>query len=257
MPKTALYISLILSLVVSLSCGKEHHSELSGEVSVASLWSLCTERSREIKEDIYISGYVVANDIYKELSKSLVIWDGSGGVELKVECDNLNDIAPLFSKVTLRCSGLSIGREGNKVVIGARPTSDFVVDRIAQNRLLNYLIVIDSAPAIPSGIDIHISDIDASMMLGYVAIHNLEVVDSEASEAWCERDTTSYFDERYLTTIRHFTDGCDTLRVVTSKECRYASEQMPTSRCSMQGIIDWYDGDYALRLSSHQISPER
>lgn len=253
MPRTTLHISLILSILLCVSCDKERHFELTGDVSVASLWSLCTERSRPIKEDVYISGYVVANDIYKELCNSIVIADSSGGIELKIECENINDIVPLFSHVRLRCSGLSIGREGNKVVIGATPTTNYVVDRITQQQLLNYLTIIDDSPTIPNGKDIHISDIDVNKVLCYVAIHNLKVVSDEATKTWCERDTTSYFDERYLTTIRHFVDGCDTLRVVTFKECVYASEQMPTQRCSLQGIIDWHDGDYALRISSHQI----
>ena len=91
MARIALHISLTLSLLLSLvSCTTESLILPRGEVSVAYLWSLSERRSVTIKRDIYIVGYVVANDRLGEKNNALVIDDGSGGIELKVEGTNID-----------------------------------------------------------------------------------------------------------------------------------------------------------------------
>lgn len=255
MPRIALSISLLLALSLSMSCSRQRTDEFSGEVSIASLWRLCTERSIVVKDDIYVCGYVVANDRLRELNRSIVIADNSGGIELKIDCDNIDYVIPLFSKVMLRCSGLSIGREGTKVVMGATPTQEYVVDRIAESHLLHYVKVIELPDSPPVAVRLTPAELDAYMSLRLVDVDNLQLIDEELGTTWCEPDTIR--PGRYLTTVRHFVSGSDTLRIVTDKECTYANDVVPYGRCSVRGIVDWYGGDIALRISAHTISKSR
>ena len=252
MARTALHISLTLSLLLSLvSCTTESLILPRGEVSVAYLWSLSERRSVTIKRDIYIVGYVVANDRFGEKNNALVIDDGSGGIELKVEGTNIDRDVPLFSRVRLRCSGLNIGREGGKTVIGKAPTAEYVVDRIAEGDLLNYLTIIDNHDTMPEGERLTADEISSNKMLRYVALSNMLPIAEERGMTWC--DTTEQSTEQYQTTVRHFCDLSDTLHIVTDGRCSYAGEELPDARCTLQGLLDWHDGDIALRLSSHQV----
>jgi hypothetical protein len=135
MRRTAHYISLILCLLLASACSKDSSQNNPQRVSIAYLWSLCSERSVAIKSDIYIEGHVVANDKLGEKHKSIVIADNTGGIELKIEDEKINSYIPLFSHVELRCSGLHVGREGGKTVVGAPPTSEHVVDRITPDNI--------------------------------------------------------------------------------------------------------------------------
>lgn len=244
------HISLIICMIALLSCeeqGKSYPSE--GKVSIAYLQSLATERSMKITQDIYIEGCVVANDKLFEIEKALVIADDSGGMELKIDEEYINDIVPLFSHVRLRCSGLNIGREGAKLVIGAPPTSEYVVDRIASEEIFNYLTFTSNNPTAPPSATIDINDLDSRSVLRYARFEDMVLSRTEQGAKWCDMNE----ENEYRSTVRHFIHDSDTLRVVTSGGCYYASELIPTTECTLIGIIDWYEEDYALRITSHQV----
>ena len=189
-------------------------------------------------------------EIFGELGKAIVIDDGSGGIELKIEGEDINSVVPLFSRVMLRCSGLNLGREGAKTVMGRAPTAEYVVDRIDMDDLLNYLTLVD-CNTVPESERLTISAIDSHKMLHYVTLSNLQLVDNEQEMTWCDVDPQNR--QEHLTTIRHFHDLCDTLRVVVDGACHYAGEKLPTHPCSLHGIVDWHNGDIALRISAYQL----
>lgn len=248
MRKIVWYISLVLPLL--LGCEPTPTFPHSGRVSIAYLQSMATERSQLIEEDIYIEGWIVANDKLREIERAIVIDDTTAGVEIKIDVSNIEEQVPLFYYVRLRCSGLSLGREGSKLVIGAPPTDRYVVDRIAEHRLHNHLTVYhDKQTAQPRSITIQ--NIDHRTVLSYVSLSDLQLIDEECGATWCQEDETKR--SGYANTLRHFTDGCDTLSVITSGESLYASEDIPTKPCTLSGIIDWYEGYFALRVSAHQI----
>ena len=59
----------------------------------------------------------------------------------------------------------------------------------------------------------------------------------------------------YISTVRHFTDGRDTLAIVTAPTAIYADWEVPTYRARCIGVVDIYKNLVALRLSNHQITP--
>lgn len=203
----------------------------------------------KITQDIYIEGCVVANDKLFEIEKALVIADDSGGMELKIDEEYINDIVPLFSHVRLRCSGLNIGREGAKLVIGAPPTGEYVVDRIASEEIFNYISFTSDNITAPPSATIDINDIDSRSVLRYARFEDMVLSRTEQGAKWCDMNE----ENEYRSTVRHFIHDSDTLRVVTSGGCYYASELIPTTECTLIGIIDWYEEDYALRITSHQV----
>lgn len=248
MVRIARYIvSLLLLTAVGCSQPEAYHPR--GDVSIAYLRSMADGRSTLVKEDLYIEGRVVLNDKLGESFKQFVVDDGSAGVAIEFDSENIDVVVPLNATVRVRCTGMYLGREGSRFTLGVKPTAEYVVDRIAQDEIFNYLTVTtyDSAPPVPAVRSI--ADITAYDMLRYVCVEDLVLVESERGTTWC--DEVGH-DELYRSTLRHFTDGPDTLAVATINCCHYASEDVPTRRTTLAGVIDTYDGEFVLRLSNHQ-----
>lgn len=241
-----------VALLFVAACTPVEDAPLRGEVSIAYVWSLAQERSVKIKHDIYVSGRVVLNDKLGEVSHCFVLADESGGLEVKVDSKSVDRYVPLYSDVTLRLSGLSIGRQGGKLVVGKHPTGEFVVDRVAEEEIFNHITLSTTADIAPSARRVTISDIELYDLLTYVRLDALCFLEADGHRCWCERDTLS---GDYVTTVSHLTDGRDTLRVVVDGGCRYASEPLPSAVEHCYGIVDWHQDDIALRISNHRFLP--
>ncbi len=246
MREIVLHISLLLLL---LGVGCDNASDVTQQqcVSIAYLKSLCDDSSVRIKQDLYIEGCVVANDRYGDIDKAIVINDASGGIEVSIDCPKVEEIIKLYSDVRVNCSGLYIGREGARFVIGHEPTDRYVVDRIPEGEILNYVNMLRITGTPPQPTTMTVSEIEPSSVMRYVHVESLRVIDEEQGQIWCDTTTT------LRNTLRHFTDGRDTLPVVVSRECDHATEVIPSEWCTLIGIIDWYDRRCALRIIAQQI----
>lgn len=245
MRRIALYINLLL---VVAGCSNEGGSV--DYSSIASLWSWMRGNTVTISDDIYISGYVVANDLFGELNRAIVIADDSGGVVVEVDMDDCAQIFPLYSRVSVRCSGLSLGSVGPKMLLGVEPKGEFVVDRMPATRVQNYICNIPENDNTPTLRHRNIAELEYRDVLSYVAIDGVALVAEEQGCYWTDIDEDR---GRPITTIRHFHRNGDTLRVVTDANCTYAIEHIPTFNLHLSGILDWYEGDFALRIINHGI----
>ena len=248
----SIYIIALAVALCSISCTtQEPYGKNTTRRDIAYLWSLARHGSVAIREDISVRGMVVANDKFNEVTKSIIVADMSGGIEVAIDSYNTESIAPLFSHVELNISGLHIGRQGIKCILGAPPTGEYVVDRIAERDISKYIRPCDNDDTIRAK-QMSIAEIDRSYLLHYVYVDGVRFIDEERSAKWCDRDTTG----NYIESIRHLTDGKDTLRVVCSAECNYAATDIPKGMVSLYGVIDYAKQDIALRITHYQaLSP--
>ena len=251
---TARDINLALIITLAVACSPSHHHTERRGVSIAYLQSMNSEWSKRITEDIYIEGYIVANDKLREVEHAAVIADNTGGIELKLESDHVERVLPLSAFVRLNCSGLNIGWEGGRPVIGLAPTEGYAVDMVSDEVLFNHIKSVDMYRGMIDAKDISIEEMTSQTALSYVKLSHLRLIAEEHGKRWCDIDSNS--PSGYATSLRHFSDGRDTLRVVVHHACNYASEPIPDQSCTLTGVIDWYDGDYALRISAHRIYKE-
>jgi hypothetical protein len=248
-------IASLISILVLLSvsgCERQDYTYTNGDVSVAYLWSIAKEHSTPIREDIVLRGYVVANDIVGELSRSFVFSDGSGGIEVKVDASNIESILPFSYAISIHCSGLYVGREGGRLVLGTKPTDIYTVDRIAEEDLFNYVTIIEDDVEPLRAEATTIADIGYDDMFRYVMLQNIYFVEEERGMCWCDIDPDS---GKRIATLRHLTDGRDTIPVITAPTALYSAEHLPQYRVRCIGIVDIYKEMVTLRLSNHQISP--
>lgn len=226
-----------------------YNSLESKEVDIVYLWSLVKGGSKRIDRNMTIRGTVVANDKFKELNHSIVVVDQSGGIEIAIESDNIEALIPLYSEVEVRLSGLHIGRVGSKCVIGMPPTGEYVVDRINERDINLYITPYLNTPNIPTRY-LRVGEVGMQHLLNYICVEDVRFITEEHDMTWCDRDSLT---NRYITTIRHLTDGVDTLRVIVDKACGYSSASLPTGDITCYGILDYNDRDFALRISDNQV----
>ena len=235
--------------VTACESNNEHASTVNH--SIAYLHSLSRNYTVIIGEDIYVEGCIVANDILNEVQNTIVVADNFAGVEVKIEGRELHRYLPLFAKVRIRCTGLALGREGDCLVLGMPPTSEYVADRIPSSSATNYLSI-TSLDEHPPVMQCNIGDITPALLQRYISLEDVGFVDEEQGATWCEHDTST--PHSYLTTIRHLTNGIDTLQVVTSGECDYASTTLPSGMLRCEGIIEQHDHKVALRIINYGVA---
>lgn len=240
-------IAWYVSIMLLVACGNESEPQRSTEVSIASLCSMATASVVDITHDYIICGDVVANDIFGEVSSSFVVTDDTGGVVVEVDSPHVYALVPLFSKVAIRCSGLSLGRTHGRVMLGIR-SDDGSIARIPEADVHNYIMVDSTSMRHVEPRRCRIADISEDDIFRYVRIDSLRAV--ERGVAWTDVDTLT--GDR-ITTVRHFSDGCGMLRVVTAGDCDYAAQMLPEGVVTLAGIVDWYDDDVTLRVTNRGV----
>lgn len=243
-----LLISMLLACVTCSDGG--HDSGVEGDVSIAYLRSMADARSQRIKSDIWVEGIVVLNDKLGESYKSVVVYDDTAGVEVKLDLEDVDKTLPLYSGVRIRCDGLHVGREGERCVLGAEPTAEYVVDRIAESEIPNRITLYDAGAPRELATKRRIADIGYSDMLAYVRIDGVRLIAQERGALWCDANAA---DAPFESSLRHFTDGRDTLTVATLNRCYYATELIMEEEVTLIGVVDSYRGELVLRLSDHKI----
>ena len=248
----------LCSLCLVVACGSATRPEFSelpddkserGLVSIAYLKSLCKGLSTTITSDISIRGTVVANDVLGEFYKTLVVVDACGGVEIALDTERLCADFPIYANVSVTCNGLAVGRVGGKVVLGAKPTGEYTVDRIAEGDVSKYLVWRqgDVTSAVPRRVAI--AKLGVECVSEYVMIEGVRFADEEVGLQWCDR-----VDEEFVDTERHIVDAAgDILSVKVAARCEYAGEKIPSGVGTVCGILDYSGDGFFLRIANHEL----
>lgn len=221
-----------------------------GVVTIAHLKSLAKSESYTITDDISIEGYVVANDLFGEYYKSIVISDESGGIEIAIDTNKTATQFPISARVVVYCSGLTIGDYGGRLTLGAAPAGHYTVDRISAKDISRYFLVDKSAPKAIGPTRLNINEITEKHIGNYIRLDDVTFA-SQAGMSWCDKEPAS---GEYITTERTLYDHKgNALAVRTIAECRYRNEKIPSGYGVVCGIVEYFNGEYSLRIVNHMI----
>ena len=220
--------------------------------SIAYLKSLCSDRTVRIAEELTVEGIVTANDIRGEFPRRLMVEDATAGIGIEMDHTDLSDLYPLGARVVVHCSGLALGEYGGKVQLGAPPTGNYGVDRIARADIPRHVrcTELNARERRPRTMLIgELRPADADTYVRFTGVHF-----REAGAPWCASDSVS---GEPVTTFRTLVDASGaelTVRVLPS--CHYAMEPVPQGTGSVNGIVDYFDGAISLRIVNYEIDLE-
>lgn len=247
-----LLVSLLVTLASACSDATSGHyaQRPHGTVSIAYLKSMAHGDSTTIIDDISIEGYVVANDLFGEYSKSIVISDLSGGIEIGVDMRNTAVRFPISARVVVQCSGLALGNYGGQLMLGTAPEREYTVDRIAEIDIDRYMLIDCTAPVAIEPTAISINELEPSLIGNYVRIDDL-CFEEEAGLTWCKCDPITGRPVTTHRTARDSRGNAIAIRIIS--ECDYRGEVIPSGRGSLFGIVEYFNGEYSLRIVNHGI----
>lgn len=221
-----------------------------GKVSISHLKSMCRAESQTITDDISIEGYIVVNDLYNEYIKSIVIGDSSGCIEISADDDSTAETFAVGARMVVYCSSLTIGSYGGKILLGAAPSAEYSVGRIAKRDFERYFLIDTSQPKALAPRLKQFDQITTADIGNYIMFKDVEFTGG-GSLAWCDTDKES---GKYITTERIITNSKgEEFTVSTIAQCSYRDEILPKGKVSLCGIMEYFNGDYSLRVVNHQV----
>lgn len=248
--RTIVFVSLLL-LAACNDATKPgfHETPQESSRSIAGLKALCDGKtSVRIAQDATICGQIVANDLYGEFSREIILQDDSGGIAIAVEGDPLADRFPFGTLVEVRCNGLVLTDYGGKVGLGAEP-DEYGSGVIPQEEIDRYFHFPGTDVEMPRSVPLTFEEVQSRHIDTRVRFERVRFV--EAGEPWCETDPET---GRSVTTEREIIDekgGRFFVRTLGS--CDYADEPLPSGEGSLAGVIDYFGGKYALRVTFREV----
>ncbi len=228
----------------------EYPDEPYGSVSIAYLKSLARTASTVITDDIAVTGYVAVNDLYGEYTKEIILCDNSGGIEIAVDSRTTATEFPVSARVTVHCSSLALGNYGGRPILGAEPTGAYTVDRIAASDFGRYFLIDRSAPARVEPQRITIDELAPALIGSLVELRDVTFAD-QAGLAWCDTDPET---GEYVTTSRTVCDRAGrSVAVRTIADCLYRAEPIPSGYGTLHAVVEYFNGEYSLRIANHGI----
>lgn len=221
-----------------------------GKVTIAHLKSMCRAESQRITDDISIEGHIIVNDLYGEYTYSIIVGDSSGCIEISVDTDSTAEIFAVGARIVVRCSSLALGDYGGKVILGALPTGEYNIERIKEVDFARYFLIDETQVKTIEPQERKIDTISTADIGNYIILRDVQF-SLGGTATWCDIEAES---GEYITTERQIIDSeGQTFNVRTIAQCLYRDEILPDTKVALCGIVEYFNGDYSLRVINHQV----
>lgn len=212
-------------------------------ISIAYLKSFWEGHPVVITKPYMIRGRVMSSDREGNFHHSLILQDGTAGIEFLLERDNLYMDYLLYSYVEVSLTKLTVGAYGGFVQLGtAGGDSSYQVDEIPGEEIDHYVKIYrpDEVPELEVA-GYTISQLSMRQAGTLVRIDGVQFVKEEIGLTWGAEDETA---ER---TLMDATGA--TLKVRTSPYADFGKNPLPSGSGFLEGILYVFNGEYSLRLS--------
>ncbi len=204
----------------------------------------------EIEEDMVIEGVVVADDESGNYYRALVIQDGSGGILMLVNFNNLYTDYPIGRKVYIKAKGLWLGDYNGLVQLGGGTYDDDGEERlggIEEALVENHLIKGQTGQTItPTVVSINdlTTDVQDPYLSTLVQIDDIQFTDAMAGLTFATYDAVSDFRR---SENRDLVD-CDGNAIIlrSSGFAEFVNELLPEGKGSIMAIYSVFGDDRQL-----------
>lgn len=217
-------------------------------ISIAGLKSRCDGNlSTPVTGDLTIGGKVIANDLYGEFSREIVIQDASGGIAIAVEGEELSDRFPFGAFVEVRCNGLVLSDYGGKIGLGY-PPDEYGSRVIPVEEADRYIRISTDVEEMPRAVRLRFGEVSSRHVDTRVRFDGVRF--AEPGLTWCDSDPET---GRITSSEREIIDRNGARFVArTLHSCDYALEPLPDGEGSLIGVIDYFGGKFSLRVTFHE-----
>lgn len=138
-----------------------------------------------IPEGTIIKGTVVSDDETGNFFKDLVIQDGTSGIHIRADQNNLSSIYPRGREVFIDCTDLFLGEFNGLVQIGVQSTDPQNVDRLPEV-MVGQRIILGTQGDEPVGTPRTIANLQASDVSTLVTLQGVEIDDDDLGETYAQ-----------------------------------------------------------------------
>lgn len=200
-------------------------------ITLATLRSLYRGQTVAVREQLVIGGCVVSSDEAGNFYRSLMLDDGTGGIELRIAEYNLYTIYAPGSYLTASVQGCALGERNGVLLIGMPPDSyspyptDYISSRVLLDRILHRTGLRQPVAALPRTV----AQLDNASCGRLIRIDGLRFrpeAEQVVPQVWAG--------------YRLFEDAQGGLvAAYTSDYARFATAEIPQGRCSLTGILEY------------------
>lgn len=247
MKRILLISTLLLAACAPMSkaplAGEEDGEDKSGEertVSIAYLKTLYKGAPVRVAEEIIVAGRVVSSDVKGNFYKTLVIDDPTGGIELRIDLEQVFKHFMVHTRVVVRCNGLWLGSYGGTLQLGTEPYEGWQTQHIPESEIPLHIQTDEefNAEVLPHRLGF--DEIAPEYIATFVSFDGVQFADEEAGMSWAEVDSETDTD-RHLVDLRG-----DTLVVRTSRYALFAHKTLPDGNGYIEGVLNHFNGKYQL-----------
>ncbi len=235
--------------------GEEH------TVSIAYLKTLYNGAPLLITDEIAIAGAVVSSDREGNFHNTLVLDDGTGGIEVRLDIEQIFKEFWIHSRATVRCNGLWLGSYGGTLQLGDEPFGDFQTRPLSEIAVAEHIFADTTFYGEVRPRVLTFDELSQRHISTFVAFDEVSFV--EQGLPWAETEVADLDPnadpagdpeaEPPAATNRHIADSRgNTLIVRTSRYARFASRLLPKGRGRIEGIVGYFNGDYQLVVCDAQ-----
>jgi hypothetical protein len=193
--------------------------------------------------DSVIEAVVIANDKSGNFHRQIIIKDASGGIELKINDNNLYERFPVGQKIYLKTQGLVMGQYGGLIQLGGSVYNSGSGDRLGgiEADMISKHIIRLSGGQVPEPAVVEIgTPIDAHLYT-MVRLANVQFAESEL--------TTTFANPNQTTNRSLINCQGKSIIVRTSSFAEFSTQQIPQGNGTITAILTKFNQDYQLIIN--------
>jgi Family of unknown function (DUF5689)/Domain of unknown function (DUF5017) len=249
--KNALFSITVLALMFAVPACQENFDEPPGDIedpllpvnsTIRELKDTYTGSAFQIADETIITGIVVANDKGGNIFNQIIIDDGTAGISIALNQNELHNGFPVGRKVYIKCKGLILADDNDLLgLYGAIDITGSPVE-VSSSLISKYVIKANKGYAV-TPIDVaDIDDLNDDFQNRLVRLSDVEFDAADANQPYADAVNKS--------SVSRFLEECDgdDLEVRSSGYADFASELTPKGKGTMVGIYTVYGSDKQIVL---------
>ncbi len=219
---------------------------LTVNITIAELKARHTiDQYEEITDDVTFQGLVVSDDREGNFFKQLIIQDASGGIEMRIEMTDLNNVYPVGRKVYVNAKGLWLGDYGGTTQLGAGEGVDNDGDptllRIPESIIDLFIVPATYGNTVTPTL-VTVEELSLDMVSTLIRFENMQFIAGDAGQ--------TYADPVLQQTLNREVEDCSKKRIIvrTSGYSSFAGDTTPVLNGEIVGVLSIFRDDYQLTI---------